>query len=118
MFCENYSTFLTESATDFIEAIKQHHRADLIETGHNFSIDMCFRQFVRNFPAYLKQKIVDVKGNFINTENKRKTGSTSGSKNSFTSTGSMSELDVAMEEGIGKSMLTHARMRLALQRAM
>ncbi|OHT09038.1 Adenylate and Guanylate cyclase catalytic domain containing protein [Tritrichomonas foetus] len=121
--CEEYCHFLIECSTDFSAAIRQKHRAELIESGRNFSIDRCFRQFISNFPDYLKKGTVDTKGMIITSKKKRSGSSSSGSSgnnrkssnSNFSNT--FSSMDLAMEEGIAKILITHARMRTALQNA-
>ncbi|OHT07782.1 Adenylate and Guanylate cyclase catalytic domain containing protein [Tritrichomonas foetus] len=120
VYREEYMHFFIECETNFSDAIMQRHIIDLIESGRNFNIDYCFRQFVRNFPAYLKKHIVDLKGNFrrggvkkgasaSNSEDQSK----SANYNSSTSTIS---LDMQVEEGIARSIFSQARIRLALQK--
>jgi guanylate cyclase len=57
--------FYIECDTDFIKAILTKHKAKLIEDGFNNAVDNCFIFFVRKFPRYFKEKIVDSKGNFL-----------------------------------------------------
>ncbi|KAK8852556.1 hypothetical protein M9Y10_017543 [Tritrichomonas musculus] len=127
-YIEESIVFLIECNCDFVSAIKSRNKIDLIEAGKNFNVDMCFRQFARTFPEYLKQNIIDLKGNFIYNQKAQKTSgnqstssnnSNSSSKNfsSSSSSSSMSELEVAVEEGIGKVLINQSRIRLALQRA-
>ncbi|OHT09625.1 Adenylate and Guanylate cyclase catalytic domain containing protein [Tritrichomonas foetus] len=124
VYREEYIRFFIECETNFSEAILQRHMIDLIETGKNFSIDHCFRQFARNFPSYLKKGIVDMKGNFKKIGRRPGGGGSASSsqddqsKNSSSCNSSTSSisLDMQVEEGIGKSIVTNARIRLALQR--
>lgn len=128
-YIEESIFFQIECNCDFISAIKSRHKIDLIESGKNFNVDLSFRQFVRSFPEYLKKGIIDAKGNFIYDQKTIKTGGNqsststdsnstgSSSKNFSTSSSSMSELEVAIEEGIGKVLINQSRIRLALQRA-
>ena len=119
---EAYARFLIECATDFQEAVLKKHRCDLIEQGRSFSVDTCFRRFIHTFPDYLKKGIVDTKGEVI-IEMKRRQGDAMSSvgspraMSSQASQGSLSTLDVTMEETIAKGIMSHARMRLALQNA-
>ncbi|OHT07667.1 Adenylate and Guanylate cyclase catalytic domain containing protein [Tritrichomonas foetus] len=119
---EEYGNFCIECESNFSGAILQKHICDLIEAGRSFNVDMCFKLFIRNFPDYIKKNILDLKGNFMRTQKKK--GSQSSNTNSNTSgqsfntsSTSFSELDDAMEEGIGRTLITHSRIRLALQRA-
>ncbi|KAK8842310.1 hypothetical protein M9Y10_025887 [Tritrichomonas musculus] len=128
-YIEESMIFLIECNCDFVEAIKSRNKIDLIESGKNFNVDMCFRQFVRTFPEYLKKNIIDLKGNFIynqkvqkssgnqSTNSSSNNGSSKNFSSSSSSSSSMSELEVAVEEGIGKVLLNQSKIRLALQRA-
>lgn len=126
-YIEESIVFLIECNCDFVSAIKSRNKIDLIEAGKNFNVDMCFRQFARTFPEYLKHGIIDVKGNFIYNQktqktsgNQSSTSSNNSSKNfssSSSSSSSASGLEVAVEEGIGKVLLNQSRIRLAMQRA-
>lgn len=126
-YIEESIVYLIECNCDFVSAIKSRNKIDLIEAGKNYNVDICFRQFARTFPNYLKKGIIDLKGNFIFNQKTQKssgnqssssTGNNSSSKNfSSSSSSSMSELEVAVEEGIGKVLINQSRIRLAMQRA-
>lgn len=117
--CDDYSKFLIECGTDFCEGVKMKHRADLIDQGKNFVVDLCFRSMVRVYPLYLKRSILDVKGNFIKMNVSNKQSSMSVNSNSQLSTGTIDgELDIEIEEEISRSLFTHHRLRLAFQRAL
>ena len=115
---EGYWHFLIESNTDFRAAILQRHRQELVESGHNFNVDTCFRRFVIMHPHYLKNKILDVKGYFIASERKGGSQSSKSSSLSMSSSSTMSTISVGMEDELGKTMINHARMRLAVQRSL
>lgn len=117
---KEFCHFTIECQTNFTDSIKNKHKSDLIESGKNFNIDMSFRLFVRTFPNYLKKEIIDTKGNFIHTAKKQISGSSSASasnsKQSSTLQSSItSMIDGQIVEEIGKSLITHSRIRLALQ---
>ncbi|OHT07051.1 hypothetical protein TRFO_24695 [Tritrichomonas foetus] len=117
---EEYSNFLIDCSTNFIEGIKMKRRVDLIDSGQNFSIDISFKTFVRTYPNYIKKGIIGIRGNFIN-KMAHGHGSSSGSSNSADKSYSLttnSEIDIELEEQIGQTMFTFSRMRLALQRAL
>ena len=108
---EDFSTFLIECAADFSEGLKMKHRAELIEQGKNFVVDLPFRSLVRCYPMYLKKGIMDVKGNFLNrgpatATRQRGNASLSGSSNSSNSQVSSSvlngELDAEVEDQLGR----------------
>lgn len=113
-FHEEYSKFLVESATDFSEAIKETHRSMMIESGKSYSVDNCFRSFIIMFPMYLKNRIVDLKGNFVSK--KHVSRSNSNTNTQFSSFGSSSTtLDAKHEEDIGRVIFYQAKARLAFQ---
>ena len=113
--CENYGRFLIEAATDFKGGILMKHRADLIEQGKNFVIDLSFRSLVRAYPKYLKDNIMDYHGRFLQN-GKKGTQSSANSGVSQMSTGTIDGvLDPSIEEEIGKSCLTYHKLRLELQ---
>ncbi|KAK8837861.1 hypothetical protein M9Y10_035800 [Tritrichomonas musculus] len=121
---EEYCHFFIECQTDFANAIKNKHKSDMIESGRNFSVDMCFRLFVKNFPQYLKKHIIDVKGNFFRDSKKQGGGhssvsSNNSSKNSFSSSNTSSSvvIDGQVEEEIGRSLINQSRIRLAMQKS-
>lgn len=112
---ENYCEFLVECCTDFQGAIKQKHRADCIESGKSFAKDICFQRFIKQFPNYLKKRVVDIKGNIIKirkTQSSRE-GTTQAEQLDLSS--SLSTLDGMIEENIGKTLVSQVRLRLALQ---
>ncbi|EAX87786.1 Adenylate and Guanylate cyclase catalytic domain containing protein [Trichomonas vaginalis G3] len=128
-FCEEFAKYLIESETDFISGIRIKHRQNVIEMGTSFSVDYSFRSMVREFPGYLKKHIVDLKGGVVdNTKMKNTKGSQSLSNQSSNgSSGDISygskdngetELDNEVEEYVGKQSISHAKIRLALQRAL
>ncbi|OHT12680.1 Adenylate and Guanylate cyclase catalytic domain containing protein [Tritrichomonas foetus] len=121
--CEEYSYFLIECGTNFTEGLKIKHRSELIEQGKNFVIDLSFRSLVRAYPMYLKNKIMDVKGNYIRTSegvSRSKSSLNSvNSQNSQMSSGTMDgELDVEIEEQLARAAFPFHRLRLAFQRAL
>ncbi|OHS96426.1 Adenylate and Guanylate cyclase catalytic domain containing protein [Tritrichomonas foetus] len=120
--CEDFSKFLIECGMDFCEGVKMKHRADLIEQGKNFVVDLSFRSMVRVYPLYLKRGIVDVKGNFVINKQNRHSQSQSQSSlnnNSQLSTGTIDgELDIEIEEEVSKQLFSYHRLRLAFQRAL
>ena len=115
-----FARFLCESKADFDAAIYQRQRVEMIENGHNFAIDNSFRSFVRTFPNYLLNEVIDLKGKRIRKNNKDKGPSSSSSarsnsnsqgSNTFSSTFT---IDAELEEAIGKRIMKSSRMRLAL----
>lgn len=123
---EENAHFLIECESDFVEAIKNKHKIEMIEAGHNYNSDACFRQFIQSFPQYLKKGVIDLKGNMIinrkATQNKgsssQSSSHSSSNANDFTSSSSSSnsDLEVAVEEEIGKILMTDSKLRVALQR--
>jgi hypothetical protein len=116
--------FLVECATDFTRAILQRNRADLMQAGKSFSVDYCFKSMIAIFPLYLKRHILSFQGTFVrntfakNGSMKSSQGAPqSSSHHSSTSSGSV-ELDAAVEESIGKQLITESKTRLAVQSAL
>ena len=125
-----YSRFLVECVTNFELAIFHHQKAELIEGGRSFAVDTSFRSFVREFPAYLKKGIVNVKGKkmtkAMQQEQQQNNNQTiSMSSNSSGSNGSSSfgstnafTVDAEMEDLVGKKILKNSRMRMTLYHAL
>jgi len=113
---EEYCRFLIECTTDIQEAVVMKYKIGLLETGSNFAVDYCFRSMVRLFPQYLKRKIMDVRGNMILKKVQKKgSHNQSGNSNSVDSLSSLTDIDFRLEEELGKSLVSQAKMRLALQ---
>ena len=117
-FREEYSHFLVECKSDFTGGILQKYKTQQIEQGINFATDKAFKFFIANYPKYLKNNIIDCKGNILIFKQKRKGSSVSGSS----SHGSMplsssNQLSDEMEQGIGKSMFNASKTRIGLQNA-
>jgi len=116
---EEYATFLIECATDFTTGLRFKHKADLIELGKNFVVDISFRSLVALYPAYLKRNVMDVKGNFIKQTDSSKRGSSNQGNNSQLSSGTIDgELDLEIEEQLAKASFGFHRLRLAFQRSL
>jgi hypothetical protein len=113
-FRDVYITYLIEATTRYSEAVFQKSRADMIENGIDFRVDNCFRRFIRRFPDFLKRGVVDVKGNTVKHTGTSKTNHTAGSSQRD---GSGGDLDIGVEEGIGKAIIPQARLRLTVERA-
>ncbi len=112
--------YMIECAADFVGAIMERHRIDMINAGHSFATDHSFRSLVRSFPIYLEKKIVDLKGEIVGATRRAK-GSDAGSstkQGSQSSATSAMSLDAAVEESIGKLLFSQAKTRLALQGAL
>ncbi|OHS99621.1 Adenylate and Guanylate cyclase catalytic domain containing protein [Tritrichomonas foetus] len=123
----DYEHFLIECKCDYNRAIVMHHKRSLAESGNIFKVDRCFANFIKNYPEYLILKIVSVNGRFIVKNEKKGSqssnnigshGHSSGSRLRASSNTSSSNLDVAVEESIGKQLFPQSRIRIALQRAL
>lgn len=121
-----YSRFRSETMADLEGAIYQQERGDQIEAGRNFAVDASFRSFIRMFPSYILNNVLDEKGKRImkkqvNNGKGSQSMQTSGSNSSQRSLNSSSNditIDAEMEESIGKKIFNHSRMRLALHHAL
>ena len=118
----DFEHFLIECRCNYTSAIATHYKKGLVESGSTLKIDHAFKSLVQNYPKYLKNNIVNLRGQFLSKKKSYGTDSNNGSKEnsaniSFTS-GSSINLDVAVEENIGKQMFNHARTRIAMQKAL
>jgi hypothetical protein len=126
---EDYSYFLIECATDYSYGLKIRYQSNLIKEGKSFAVDASFRSLIQAFPAYLKRKILDVKGSLIVNESKLiKTISTSNISHSSQSSSSHShdvvpqtsdingEYNDEIEDQLGKIYFLEHRLRLACQK--
>jgi hypothetical protein len=64
--------FYIECDTDFGQNIFTEHKVKLIEDGLQNAVNNCFIFFIPKFPRYLKEKIVDSKGNFLQKDYSKK----------------------------------------------
>ncbi|OHT14623.1 Adenylate and Guanylate cyclase catalytic domain containing protein [Tritrichomonas foetus] len=121
-FCEEYSRYLIECATNFHLGLVMKNRSMLIEQGKNFIVDKCFRSLVRAYPTYLTRGIMDIKGHHMNRGdgatggNKSSSNMSSGSQNSSVNSSTMQELDIEVEDRLGKVSFSQHRLRLAFQK--
>lgn len=116
---KDYKRFLIECKTDYKAAVLQHYKQCLIENGNLFRADICYQKFVENFPAYLKQHILSVNGDFIADpdQNKNKNKSDAGTQtaqNDISFSSSTSQLDGIAEVNMGREIFDNSRLRLAL----
>ena len=122
-FSDEYAYFLCEGKADYEKAIKQKYRSEMVSNGMNFSVDLPFKALAKSFPEFLKESIMDINGNFIKALPKKRgsqsnyTISTVGNSSSrFNSTKEI-EIDVVVEESIGRQILTQSKLRMALQKS-
>lgn len=117
---EDYVRFLIECKTDFKQAILQKHLINMIENGVNFSTDYAFKKFVMNYPSYLKKKVIDVHGNFIQNKEANDVSSTSSSSNRSKQTHVSSSddvIDFEVETALAKSLISQSKLRMSLYNA-
>jgi guanylate cyclase len=114
---EELSKFLIEYATDFEQSILFKYKAQMIESKRNNFQDKWFLFFIQRFPNFLKKKILDAKGHFIQKTKVGKTKSQSSNSASSDLSSSSNIIDAQIEEEISDNILTQAKTRLALQRA-
>jgi hypothetical protein len=125
---------MIEGATDFVEAMKERHRMDLLEAGHTTAIDRCFRGMLRRWPFYLKDGLVTEKGVLVGVHGRAGDGASQAGGSQMGSgggggsgSGSLSEfggssdsentggLDREVEESVGHALITSWRTRVAVQ---
>lgn len=118
--CEQYCRYLIEAESDFVEAIKMKHRQHEIELGKSFTVDNCFRFFVKRFPRYLTQKIVNLDGKILtqiqSQQQPANATQTEADSRSDRAKDESSTLEVEQEDFIGKLTIKQSRERLALHR--
>jgi len=115
---EEYSSFLVECSTDFLHAVYQTRKISMIEKGHNFNRDYCYRSFITKFPFYLKDKILDLRGNIILKNISHRGSQNVGSKDSSSLDNDMDDMLAEEEEIIAKDLINQHKMRLAFQRSL
>jgi PAS domain S-box-containing protein len=124
--CYEFTRFLVDCATQFDTAVHTFNRGCSIENGQNLAIDYAFRSFVRAFPNYLRQKIVDTKGTITRITSTQSEENLLG--NQSIHSGSMGALshsdsfsitvDADMEEEISKQILVRGKLRNTLNNSL
>jgi len=115
-FYDEYCRFLIEVPCDFESSIVMKQKGEMVEIGKRFAVDLCFRQFVRTFPKYIKEKIIDPKGNIVGVEKNGSQKAEQFDSSSFSD--DLQMMDIEMEETIGRQMFNHTKLRLAMTRAL
>ena len=119
-----YSLFLSECYGNFEQAIYQFQKSEMAIAGTNFNIDASYRSFIRRFPKYLKENILDTQGKRIirndksaNQSSKQTTSYSSGTGGMSTNGNGSMSIDAELEENIATKIFNNAKMRLALHHA-
>ncbi|EAY02213.1 Adenylate and Guanylate cyclase catalytic domain containing protein [Trichomonas vaginalis G3] len=118
-FYDEYSRYLVEAESNYPDAIYARHKSNMIEMGKNYSVDYCLRSMIRCFPVYIKNQIIDAKGNLLGKKFKK-----SKSETNFTSHSDGSdkektdELDDDVMESVGRSTISQYKTRIALHNAL
>ena len=107
---------MIESECDFPEAVKIKHRQNQIELGQSYTTDLCFRYFIKSFPKYLTQEIVDFDGKIIKKLQKEEEVLDSSKMSTRQNTSNEGVLDTNVEDFIARQILKYPRERLALSR--
>ncbi|OHT02935.1 hypothetical protein TRFO_29808 [Tritrichomonas foetus] len=119
-FYDEYGNFLIESESKLTSAIIQKQKAEFVEMGKNFAVDVPFKSLINWYPQYMKKKIVDINGNILKKNNQVKGKSLSG--NSSSSNKNLSSMNVTIdaeiEENIGKQLFKQAPIRIAMNKAL
>ncbi|OHS96509.1 Adenylate and Guanylate cyclase catalytic domain containing protein [Tritrichomonas foetus] len=116
-FYEDFAHFLIDCPAEFHDGILQKHRSDMIDAGHNFAKDYCYRSMVASYPDYIKKGKIDLRGIIKANVSNRKGSMSSASSNSrenSSTTSSFGEIDQEVEDTMGKMLLRQSKMRLAL----
>ncbi|EAX90900.1 Adenylate and Guanylate cyclase catalytic domain containing protein [Trichomonas vaginalis G3] len=117
-----YANFLLECKCEFPNSIRQTVIAESIGDGRNFNVDVSFRSLINKFPIYLKDGILDTKGNIVRNNNNQNSKGSQSSANSNGSTNSSSlfesmSIDVEKQEIVCKKVLRDSKVRLAFNNA-
>ena len=64
-FTSEYSRYLLDAKSSFLDAIIWHQKSLSIDKGKLLQNDKMFRCFLKMYPEYLKKHIVDTKGNIL-----------------------------------------------------
>jgi len=108
-------SYAIECKSDFTESVVLAKRMKIVEKGFCFSIDIALRSFIRQFPQYLKNNLIDHKGMFINSS--KKTGSSSSNPNNYSDEDFFGEIRPEDEEVLAKELINQPKLRLAYQRS-
>lgn len=111
MFVREYSKFLLNAKCSFYQGILWHQKALLLEKGMKLSNDKMFRCFLKMYPHYLKQGIVDTSGNIVHEKIKKKVAINDISNSSTTN----SDETIDMTEA--STFISSLKLRLALEKA-
>ncbi|KAK8890108.1 hypothetical protein M9Y10_034868 [Tritrichomonas musculus] len=114
LYRDEYVNFLIDGQSDFTAAISETRKREMLETGTSYAKDICFRSFVVSYESYLRDKVLNSKGQFISAI--RPDGSIS-MQTDTKHTSSSGELELRVEEEIGKTIINQARIRIAMQNA-
>lgn len=119
--CEQYCRYLIEAESDFIESIKIKRRQEAIELGICFTVDDCFKSFVKTFPKYLTKEIVDTDGAIKQNPEYKQDENNSFTNKSTKTTYKQEECDsdtfrIEFDDHVGSSLIKFSRERIALQR--
>jgi len=115
-FYDDFCWFLVEVQCDFLKAVYQKHTKETLENNKERVLDQSFKNFVIAYPKYIKNNIVDTRGNIVGIESTQHftgelvTTSSSSSEETF--------LEADMEECIGKSLFSEPRVRIAIDKSL
>ncbi|OHT13545.1 Adenylate and Guanylate cyclase catalytic domain containing protein [Tritrichomonas foetus] len=111
-----YSRYLLDAQSSFQSSILWNQKSILLESGTALHSDKMFRCFLKMYPNYLKNKIVDTKGNLNKGKFQRKNSNSDVNNNlSSRSTDDDSSDTIDIEEAF--NFLPDYKLRMALERS-
>ena len=117
--CNSYCRFLVEAMGSYEKSLHYDHKMSQIERGRHIVIDYSFRSFVNAFPDYLRNHILDSRGQkYVSPSD---TGDLSDNTDTTTTTTtSTSDSDTQINYVIEKNAInlySHPVLRIALDRS-
>ncbi|OHT15458.1 Adenylate and Guanylate cyclase catalytic domain containing protein [Tritrichomonas foetus] len=117
---EEYTTFLVECVTDFHSSVVMKQKAELIEHGSNFAVDASFRSLVWSIPNYVKNGVLDTKGNLLDYRPTKVSGSGSADSDISAMVTDIVETDSTgeFEQRLARQLFNKSKLRLAFDAAL
>ncbi|KAK8840943.1 hypothetical protein M9Y10_027775 [Tritrichomonas musculus] len=118
LFREEHIHFLIESCTDFQKAVQMTSIKDKLDVLMKYHEDNCFLYFIMCFPEYVKNRIVDFNGFSSGDKKKGAIDMTNSSSSGNNKQNSNESEEFSFDEQVANTILTHGRLRLAMQNAL
>ena len=118
---EEYTTFLIECIADFHSAVLMKQKAELIEHGNNFAVDASFRSLVWSIPKYVKNGVLDIKGNLLDYHPSTASAQNSSDESEISAMATNiveSDATGEFEQRLARQLLSKSKLRLACDAAL